>query len=375
MGQAKSRGTREERLRQAIAAGRALPRSVSPHIPLLPEQWIVEGKSSPNRPTDDALYIKPVLESVNAIGPNPLQSLVLDNNLLTDLLENRRPANTAFLVELLKNHPVELNPVFAMLEQRQKFGGASQAMTQYRNFLSTHFDSAIADAKVQELDQSFERMKDGLILNIEMLSSYLPQTVYLYHRNDLSAEQKLQQLIDTIVRKDLPNFQLPYFYAALVFLARESPDLFDKKDLEKLKKDMKVGETCDEHWAKIRNLSNDIAFLGLAFTRSGAASGSVYPYLATRDRMSQLLLSELTCKYVSYLPNGLANGAWAPRPGSRLCSAYGGRLELIRPKRVGKGVTDREREERSKNVRAVCAYYVQLTVDEKIEAKAAEANA
>lgn len=375
MGQANFRGSREQRELQAVAAGRALPKSVSPNILLLPEQWIVEGKNSTERPTGDALYIKPILESLTAAGPNPLQSLVLDNNLLTDILENRRPANTRFLIDLLKTHPIELNPVFAMFEQRQKFDGASQAMTQYRDFLAVNFNNAIADAKVQELDQSLERMKAGFIVNIEMLSSYLPQTVYLYHRNGLSAEQKLQQLIQTIVLKNLPNFQLPYYYAALVFRAQEVPQLFDKESLDKLKKDMKIGATFDEQWANIRNLSNDIAFLGLAFTRSGVLGRSVYPYLATRDRMSQLLLSELTCTNVSYLPNGLANGAWAPRPRSRLSSAYGGRLELIRPKRVGKATTDLEREKRSKNVREVCDHFVQLAVDEKIAAKAAAARA
>ncbi|MBD2222786.1 hypothetical protein H6G33_38385 [Calothrix sp. FACHB-1219] len=86
----------------------------------LTECWIVDGVSSAARPSANALYIKPMLLNSVALAPNSLQTLLLDNNVFTDLIEARLPKNNANLVQLLKSNRIELNPVFAMLERQPR---------------------------------------------------------------------------------------------------------------------------------------------------------------------------------------------------------------------------------------------------------------
>jgi phosphatidylserine/phosphatidylglycerophosphate/cardiolipin synthase-like enzyme len=66
----------------------------------------------------------------------------------------------------------------AMMEQRQKFAGASHAMTQFRDYVRSTFGSDISDANVKKMDDLLEASKSDLIFNIETLAGYLSLTVH-----------------------------------------------------------------------------------------------------------------------------------------------------------------------------------------------------
>src|SRR5690554_1868731 len=110
--------------------------------PIIEEQWIIEGQVYNSRPdADDSMYISPLLNNVGLVpsGVCVLHSLVLDNNVFSDMVENRRPENNQYLKSLLLSKPVELNPVYAMIEQRQKFSGATNALNTYAQYLEKEY--------------------------------------------------------------------------------------------------------------------------------------------------------------------------------------------------------------------------------------------
>ena len=125
--------------------------------PLIGETWVVDGKVAASPPGEiDALYIRPMLHQWGSVpsGSKVLHSLVLDNNVLTDMVEGRRSANTDYLENLLRSKPLELNPVMAMLEQRQKFGGASQALHDFAELLGQRFGAWAAKQNAGYLNLS-----------------------------------------------------------------------------------------------------------------------------------------------------------------------------------------------------------------------------
>ncbi|MCV4222022.1 hypothetical protein OD795_17930 [Pseudomonas aeruginosa] len=127
--------------------------------PLIGETWVVDGKVAASPPGEiDALYIRPMLHQWGQVpsGSKVLHSLVLDNNVLTDMVEGRRSANTEYLENLLRSKPLELNPVMAMLEQRQKFGGASQALHDFAELLGRRFGAWAAKHNAGYFDRLLE---------------------------------------------------------------------------------------------------------------------------------------------------------------------------------------------------------------------------
>lgn len=216
--------------------------------PLIGETWVVDGQVVASPPGDtDALYIRPMLHRRGAVPPGTkvLHSLVLDNNVLTDMIEGRRSANTDYLENLLRSKPLELNPTMAMLEQRQKFGGASQALHDFAELLGRRFGAWDAKQNIRSFDQGLEDSKPDLAKNALLLSGYLPAILYLYHQ-PVSAESKLEWLSGLIRAVDLPFLQLPFYLAALLFLAKEQPALFRNKVLSKVQKDTKLMSSLDE---------------------------------------------------------------------------------------------------------------------------------
>lgn len=203
--------------------------------PLIGETWVVDGQVVASPPGDtDALYIRPMLHHRGAVPPGTkvLHSLVLDNNVLTDMIEGRRSANTDYLENLLRSIPLELNPTMAMLEQRQKFGGASQALHDFAELLGRRFGAWDAKQNARTFEEALEDAKPDLAKNASLLSGYLPAILYLYHQPG-SAESKLEWLGGLIRAVDLPFLQLPVYLAALLFLAKEQPTLFRNKVLSK----------------------------------------------------------------------------------------------------------------------------------------------
>jgi hypothetical protein len=330
--------------------------------PFLEEQWIVDGVASATRPKVDSLYIKPLLQSLGLSGTDVVRhSLVLDNNVLADLIESRRPANNEFLERLLKSRPIELNPVVAFLEQRQKFSGATKALADYRDYLARAFGHHISDQNLAALEKSLEDEKPALISNIETLAGYLSLTIYLYHQN-WSIEKKLETLAGLVCANNLPVFQLHFYFAALVFLVGERVELFDQADVKKVRKDMTVAKSVDEHWVKVRNLANDLAFPALSLFYAGLGPGAlVFPYAATRDRLCQLLLSQVSCAMVMAGDDGRANGLWMPSDGSLLKEQLGTQLDFYIPRRKALQEAG-DVAIRSANVRAFADRYVKMAV-------------
>lgn len=281
--------------------------------PIIAEQWVLDGEVHYERQdADDLLYIKPLLQSHGEVAPgfSVLHSLILDNNVFNDLIENRRPENNKFLADLLRTTPLELNPTFAMIEQRQNYAGAPEKLREYAELLERTFGWSAAKVGAAEFEISMAESRSAIKANIELLSGYLAATIFLFHQ-DVPAITKLEWLAGMVKNADLPFFQLHFYFAALVFLAAESPSLFHPKDVKKIKSDMKIAPTYEEQKTKLANLSNDLALPALAiFPATNYGNALVFPYVATRDRLVQLFLGEISCQMVVDAGNGRANGSW-----------------------------------------------------------------
>jgi hypothetical protein len=331
---------------------------------LIQEQWIVEGKSFHSRPLDDdSLYICPLLNRSGMVpdGISVLHSLVLDNNVLTDLVEDRRPANNEFLLHLLRTNPVELNPVFAMIEQRQKFGGATAALNAYAEYLDKQFRWSAAKIGAAAFNTSLETAKQALIANIDLLSGYLGATIFLYHQN-ATATQKLEWLSGLVRNADIPYFQLQFYFAALLFLTKDKPDLFGQKDIEKIRADTKLESTVDKQKKKVLNLSNDLAFPAVSIFPTSLQSQLVFPYIATRDRLVQLFLSEVSCRMVEALPDGRANGAWELRKTGLVYAHLGSVVENHIPRRIEVS-SQQQKSVRKSRLQVFSDQYIQKCVE------------
>lgn len=281
--------------------------------PIISEQWVLNGQPLSGRPdVDDVLYIKPLLQGhgETAAGIPVLHSLILDNNVFNDLVENRRPENNKFIADLLRRTPIELNPTFAMIEQRQTYAGAPEKLKEYAELLERTFGWSAAKVGAAEFERSLAESRVSIKANIELLSGYLAAIVFLYHQA-VPAGKKLEWLSGMVKSADLPFFQLHFFFAALVFLAAESPSLFHPKDVKKIKEDMKIASSYEKQRAKLSNLSNDLALPAVAiFPATNCGDSVVFPYVATRDRLVQLFLSEISCRMVVNAGSGRANGSW-----------------------------------------------------------------
>lgn len=304
--------------------------------PILEEQWIDVGKAYTERTdAESLLYIKPLLQNIGAVRSDVvvLHSLVLDNNVFTDLLQNRYPENNRFLENIVRKIPIELNPILAIIEQRQKYGKATDALKAYAEYLDITFGSSAAKHGVVEFENSLLMHKESLTQNIDLLSGYLSAITYLYHLKGTAGE-KLEWLSGLIKNADLPYFQLHFYFAALVFLAKESPHLFYSKDIQKINKDMKIESTFEGQKKKIMNLSNDLALPAMALFHAGTPVGTiVFPYIVTRDRLVQLFLRELTCQQVQDAGLGRSNGDWRLKNGGLLYNKLGSFIQKHFPYR------------------------------------------
>jgi hypothetical protein len=332
--------------------------------PLLEEQWIVDGKTHLIRPgEDDALYIRPLLNSTGVVpaGIRVIHSLVLDNNVLSDLVENRRPNNNKFLIDLVRTKPIELNPVFAMIEQRQKYAGATAVLHAYSEYLEENFGWSAAKIGAAAFDSALASAKEQLISNIDLLSGYLGATIFLYHQ-DAPASQKLEWLSGMIQSSDIPYLQLQFYFAALLFLTRERPDLFRTGDLEKVRSEMKLESSFEKQKKKVLNLSNDLALPAVSIFPTATPNQLVWPYVATRDKLVQLFLSEVSCGLIETLPDGRANGSWALKSTGVVNTHLGPAIAQHLPRRLER-TSPQQRLVRKSRLQAFSEQYIQKCVE------------
>jgi hypothetical protein len=311
--------------------------------PVISEQWIFEGGVSDERPdAEDALYIKPLVKNRKLLHKESrvLHSLVLDNNVFIDLLKNRRTENNLFLENLVRTTSIELNPFFALIEQRQNPAGASDDLLAYAEYIEKTFGHSEAKHGAAAFEAALDSQKIALTANIELLSGYLPATIFIYHQT-ARAKEKLEWFAGLIKNADLPYFQLHFYFAALVFLVKESPELFNSKDVKKVVSDMKIDSTIEKQKKKVLNLSNDLVFPAMALIHSGVpADVLVLPYIATRDRLVQLFLSQVYCQEIADIGGGRSNGSWILMETSLLAKHLGDAIAEYMPKRMNPSSID-----------------------------------
>ena len=197
------------------------------------------------------------------------------------------------------------------------------------------FNHTISEENIQSFEKILSEGKPALIENIEGLSGYLSVIVYLYHLDGTAAE-KINWLAGLIVGADLPIFLLHFYFAGLVFLSKESPDLFDSEDLKKINSDIKISSTISNQRKKMLNLSNDLALLNTAIFQGGISNEIlVYPYIATRDRLCKLFVSQITCEGVVNAGHGRVNGVWKLLKGGLLEENLGQTIVDNIPRRTG----------------------------------------
>jgi hypothetical protein len=310
---------------------------------ILDEQWVVDGKVFSSRCYgDDAMYIKPLLNQKGIVPPgtNVLHSLVIDNNILSDLLENRKPENNAFLKRILMNNPIELNPVLALCEQRQKYSKASDALKEFADYLYKEFGHDVAAQNIDAFEASLSESRGKLIENAIIMSGYLSIIVYLYNQ-EWAAKEKLSCLSGMIEAANLPFYQVHFLFGALVFLVKESPHLFYDDDVKKVSEDMKIENSVDRQNKKIMSLSNDMMLpISAVFSAGTIGNTIVYPYIVTRDRLVQLFLSQISCGMLVEVGNGMKNGRWDPIKGRLLQTHLGQAIAEYTPHRHQAKVVD-----------------------------------
>ncbi|MDY1261782.1 hypothetical protein SOJ56_20965 [Pseudomonas aeruginosa] len=329
--------------------------------PLIGETWVVDGKAASAPPGDtDALYIRPILQQRGAVpsGTKVLHSLVLDNNVFSDLVGSRRPANTDYLMNLLRSRPFELNPVLAMIEQRQGYKAASEALHDFAKLLGERFGEWDAMKNAGDFDQLLEVGKAELEQNMELLAGYLPAVLYIYHQS-CDAKSKLEWLSGLIRESDLPFLQLPFYLGAFLFLTKENPALFRSKLLGKVRKDTKLMGSIDSQAKAVRNLAHDALLPAAALFPAGTEGTIVFPYIATRDYLLQDFISEIRCGHVVALPDGRANGAWELNPAGRICTQLGETVSRHLPRRTSPGSKEQQSVRRA-NLRAFSDSYLKL---------------
>jgi len=327
--------------------------------PLVQETWVMDGNALDARPQDaNALYIAPLVHQLGA-APQDLRiihSVLLDNNVLTDMLENRRPSDLQYLSNLFRSTPLELNPVMALIEKHQNFAGASQSVYDLAELLGRTFGSWTAKANAADFERILLQGKPEMARNIDLLSGYIPATIHLFHQGG-SAELKLQQLAGLIQANDLPYLQIPFYLAALLFLVKEQPQLFPQKVVSKVTKDTKLWASVELQKKAALNLALDTMLPAVALFPAGLRNSLVVPYIATRDYLLQELLTQIRCEVILTMSDGRANGAWQPNPNGHLHAYLGNAISAYMPRRAAPG-SEEEMSVRRARLRAFSDSYL-----------------
>ncbi|HDS1039029.1 TPA: hypothetical protein QDZ42_002423 [Stenotrophomonas maltophilia] len=334
--------------------------------PLINETWVVDGKALHTRPDDvSALYIAPLVHQRGATWPNVkiLHSVLLDNNVLIDLLQDRQPSDNQYVLELFRTTPLEFNPVMALIEKRQGFAGASESVHQLADLLAKHYGSEAAKVNAVEFDRILERGKEDISANLDLLSGYIPAIIYLHHLPG-SAESKIEWLAGIISANDLPYMQIPFYLAALLFLVKEKPELFPGKVVTKVTRDTKLQPSMELQKKAALNLAYDVMLPATALFTAGLSETVVVPYIATRDYLLQELLNQITCDAIVALPDGRANGAWQLKPSGHLHAHLAQAITAHMPRRAGPG-SESEMAVRRARMRAVGDSYLAKCLDLK----------
>ncbi|MDG2539217.1 hypothetical protein P5Y53_16190 [Dyella jiangningensis] len=334
--------------------------------PLVGETWVVKGRMQTACPGDvDSLHIRPLLHETGAVplGTKVLHSLTIDNNILADWLDNRRSENTDYLENLLRSTPLELNPVVALIEQRQNYVGATQALHNLAELFGRRFDSWDAKHNAHAFDRVLEEGKSEISQNIDLMSGYLPAILYIYHQKG-SAESKLEWLSGLIQELDLPYLQLPFYLGALLFLVKDHPALFRGKLVSKVRKDTKLESDGGAQRRAIRNLTHDVMLPALALFTAGTQATMVFPYIATRDYLVQDFICEVRCGVIEVLPDGRANGAWELNPTGQLQARLAPAIARHLPRRHSPSSKEQLAVRRA-NLRAFADSYLEKCVAQR----------
>lgn len=304
--------------------------------PLIGETWVVDGKATNIRPQAvNALYITPLVHQMG-VAPSELRilhSVLVDNNVLTDMLENRRPSDLKYLTELFRSMPLEFNPVMALIEKRQNYAGASQSVHDLAELFGRTFGSWEAKSNAVEFDKILEQGKPEIATNVELLSGYIPAITYLYHQRG-SAEGKLEWLGGLVRENDLPYLQIPFYLAALFFLIKDKPQLFPQAVVSKVTKDTKLQSNVELQKKAALNITHDVMLPATALFSAGLTDTFVVPYIATRDYLLQELLGQIRCEVIVTMADGRANGAWQLNPNGQLHAQLANVISSHMPRRT-----------------------------------------
>lgn len=266
---------------------------------------------------------------------------------------------------------MELNSIYGLIEQWQTYVAAPDALKCYANYMRDHFGVNYAASELSATQLMFAESTPKVATDLERFVGFVPAILYLYELPEKkSAQSKLEDLFGLVKYAELPFFMIHFYYAALIFLMQERQELFLRGDLRKLKDDLKdlrkVMKTESDPRKRthgIRNIAMDLALPATSLFRVGLPPDTLmFPYLVTRDRILQLLLSEIECVEVHEHGNGQASGHWNLRTGGLLDRHLG---EAIRRCLADRAITKNHEELSMKGSRlqAFSDLYTQKLLD------------
>jgi len=185
----------------------------------------------------------------------------------------------------------EITPVIGLLEQQRTHGNPQYAYDEYINSLRENFKFHISDDTKEKSYALMNNFQNEMKSNVGLLRDYIVIIKYFYHKN-LTLEEKITQFIKMMYEDNLPIFAYSLFLGCSFFHVKANSHKYDKKIVEKIQKDMNLGENLNE---KSLNMASDLMLIMAASELFYNQYDNKYDfsYLASGDLLIKHALNEI----------------------------------------------------------------------------------
>lgn len=186
------------------------------------------------------------------------RSIILDTNVFSFIRQKPNLESIQKLVAFAAKNKLNLDPSFALLEQRLRHGNPSEALNGFAASIKQNFGQEISTENIQTMNNFMDVIAPSLKENIKLVRDFLPLIKQIWNMKS-SFEQKVVELATQIESQNLPRFLFAYLFAATAFYIKANSDHFDSKVFDKVQSDMSISSVKYKEEDRRWNVAFDIS--------------------------------------------------------------------------------------------------------------------
>jgi hypothetical protein len=245
------------------------------------------------------------------------QSIILDTNVFSFIRQKPNLECIQKLVKFAAENGLNLDPSFALLEQRLRHGNPSEALKNYATSLKKNFGQEIPAKNIQTMNKFMDEIAPKLEPNIKLIRDFLPLIKQIWNAKS-SFEQKVEELARQIERRNLPRFLFVYLFATTSFYIKVNSSKFDAEIFDKIQSDMSISPNKSNEESRLWNVAFDISIFTycVEVTRNASFQNTLFlTKIASADGSFPVFAKNIKCCEVQHDPNQKRTwGYWGLSP-------------------------------------------------------------